>query len=207
MEHDRNTIEMAEHIIDIGPKAGIQGGQIVYQGDLPGLLQCQESITGQYLTDSMATPVRTADRKTVIDSLTPCLTIRNARTNNLQDVTVSFPLGVFVGIAGVSGSGKSSLVSDTLIPLLKEYFHEQWQNGENGETDITENDDNNDDVELAMRETVADKLEGIEHIVLSSCDWIIELGPGAGTDGGRIIAEGSPQALKRNPRSVTGRYL
>ena len=170
VEHDRNTIEMAEHIIDIGPKAGIQGGQIVYQGDLPGLLQCQESITGQYLTDSMATPVRTADRKTVIDSLTPHLTIRNARTNDLKDVTVSFPLGVFVGIAGVSGSGKSSLVSDTLIPLLKAYFHEQWQNGEdgqngeNGETDIKENDDNNDDVELAVRETVADKLEGMEHI-------------------------------------------
>ena len=149
VEHDRNTIEMAEHIIDIGPKAGIQGGQIVYQGDLPGLLQCQESITGQYLTDSMATPVRTADRKTVIDSLTPPLTLRHARTNNLQDVTVSFPLGVLVGIAGVSGSGKSSLVSDTLIPLLKAYFHEQWQNGENGATNIKGNDDNNDDVEIS----------------------------------------------------------
>ncbi len=170
VEHDRNTIEMAEHIIDIGPKAGIQGGQIVYQGDLPGLLQCQESITGQYLTDSMATPVRTADRKTVIDNFTPHLTLRHVRTNNLQDVTISFPLGVLVGIAGVSGSGKSSLVSDTLILLLKAYFHEQWQNGEDGqngesgETDIKENDANNDDAELAVGETVADKLEGMEHI-------------------------------------------
>jgi len=158
VEHDRNTIEMAEHIIDIGPKAGIEGGQIVYQGDFTGLLQCKESITGQYLSNRMATTVRVADRNTVIDSLTPHLTIRNARTNNLKDVTVSFPLGVLVGVAGVSGSGKSSLVSDTLIPLLKGYFHERW---ENGESDIEENDDG---MESVVLETVADRLEGVEHI-------------------------------------------
>jgi len=158
VEHDRNTIEMAEHIIDIGPKAGIEGGQIIYQGDFPGLLQCKESITGQYLTDSMAATFRKTDRKRGMDRLTPHLTIRDARTNNLKNVTVSFPLGALVGIAGVSGSGKSSLVSDTLIPLLKTNFHDAW---ENGETDIRENDD---DMESVVLDTEADQLEGLEYI-------------------------------------------
>ncbi len=157
VEHDRNTIEMAEHIIDIGPKAGIEGGQIVYQGDFSGLVQCKESITGQYLANRTATSIRRTDRNTKIDDLTRRLTIRDARTNNLKDVTVSFPLGALVGIAGVSGSGKSSLVSDTLIPLLKTCFHNQ---GENGETDI----EDEDDMESGLPETEADRLEGMEYI-------------------------------------------
>ncbi len=160
VEHDRNTIEMAEHIIDIGPKAGIEGGQIVYQGDFAGLLQCKDSITGRYLADRMATTVRMANRNTVIDGSTPHLTIRDARTNNLKDVTVSFPLGSLVGVAGVSGSGKSSLVSDTLIPLLKAYSHDQW---ENGEADMNEGD-GDDEVESVVLETEADKLEGMDYL-------------------------------------------
>lgn len=169
VEHDRNTIEMAEQIIDIGPKAGVEGGQVIYQGDLAGLLQCNESITGQYLSGKVAMPIRTIKQDISIDKLThnksldvatPCLTIRHAKTNNLKDVTVSFPLGVLVGIAGVSGSGKSSLISDTLIPLLKDYFHDQW---ENGGTDVEENEIGGDDESIVIK-TVADKLEGVTHI-------------------------------------------
>jgi len=162
VEHDRNVIEMAEHIIDIGPKAGVEGGQVVYQGDLAGLLQCSQSLTGQYLSGKMPMPVRKTVQNISIDQ-TPRLTVRHARTNNLKDVTVSFPLGVLVGIAGVSGSGKSSLVSDTLVPLLRGFFHDQWENGgteggENG-TDAT------DEAELtAAVETISDRLEGVEHI-------------------------------------------
>ncbi|MCP4131849.1 MAG: excinuclease ABC subunit UvrA, partial [bacterium] len=153
VEHDKNTIEMADHIIDMGPKAGIEGGQIMYQGDLAGLLKCDNSITGQYLSGRASMPERAIKQDIVIDKSTPCLTIRHAKTNNLKNVSVSFPLGVLVGIAGVSGSGKSSLVSDTLIPLLKGYFH----------TDIEE-DEIDGDAESAIIETVADKLAGAEHL-------------------------------------------
>ena len=157
VEHDRNTIGMAEHIIDIGPKAGIEGGRVMYQGDLAGLLQCNESITGQYLSGKVEMPVRTMKRTiSSPDHATPCLTIRHASTNNLRNVTVSFPLGVLVGIAGVSGSGKSSLVSDTLIPLIKGCFQGQ---GENGGTDIDEAEMDGD-TEPVVVETVADRLEG-----------------------------------------------
>ncbi len=152
VEHDKDTIEMAEHIIDIGPKAGAEGGQVIYQGDLKGLLGCKDSITGQYLSGNIVIPQRKAKRN-VAGNETPCLTIRNARTNNLKDVTVAFPLGAMVGIAGVSGSGKSSLVSDTLIPLLKGYFHNSNEEAES-----------NSDDEPEGIQTIADRLDGIEHI-------------------------------------------
>lgn len=158
VEHDPNTIAMAEHIIDIGPKAGIEGGQIVYQGDYPGLLSCQESITGRYLADRTAAAVRRADRKPTLDRLAPHLTLRRARTNNLKDVTARFPLGALVGVAGVSGSGKSSLVSDTLAPLLKACLHEPWRNGETGL------DEDDEPVETPLLEAEADRLEGIERL-------------------------------------------
>ena len=160
VEHDRNTIEKAEYIIDIGPKAGIEGGQVVYQGELEGLLQCHDSISGQYLSGRTRMPVRKSVQNIRPEKKMPCLTISHARTNNLKDVIVSFPLGVLVGIAGVSGSGKSSLVSDTLIPLLEERFHEQWKN------DTTNNDESEMNGEDAafIAETIAEKMEGAEHI-------------------------------------------
>lgn len=165
VEHDRKTIEMAEHIIDIGPKAGIEGGQVIYQGDFAGLLQCDESITGQYLSGKATLPIRNSNQNSVPNNkATPCLTIRHAKTNNLQDVTVSFPLGVLVGIAGVSGSGKSSLISDTLIPLLKGYFHDQWENGRTANEENEIDGDAEGDTESAVVETIADKLEGVEYI-------------------------------------------
>jgi excinuclease ABC A subunit len=157
VEHDRSTIEMAEYIIDIGPKAGVQGGQVIYQGNLTGLLDCTESITGQYLSGKTAMPSRTTSSKLEKKA---ALTIRNAKTNNLKDVTVSFPLGVLVGVAGVSGSGKSSLISDTLIPLLKNYFHDEFAKKE---TDSTE-DETEEDTETAIIQTIAEKLEGMQNI-------------------------------------------
>lgn len=159
VEHDRNTIEMAEHIIDIGPKAGIEGGRINYQGNLAGLLKSKKSLTGQYLSGKIPMPARTTGNPE-LSKEAPHLTIRNARTNNLKDVTVSVPLAALVGIAGVSGSGKSSLISDTLIPLLKGHFNNP------GETDGTEIEDPEMDHEAdpVVIQTIADRLEGIEHI-------------------------------------------
>ncbi len=158
VEHDRSTIEMAEHIIDIGPKAGAEGGQIIYQGDVAGLKECAASITGQYLSGKASMPVRKFLQNIEIGKETPRLTIRHAKTNNLKDLTVSFPLGVLVGIAGISGSGKSSLISNTLIPLLKLHFSDNPN-----ETNIEE-EEIETDLEFTTFETVAEKLEGMEHI-------------------------------------------
>ncbi len=150
VEHDRKTIEMAEHIIDIGPKAGVEGGEIVYQGDLAGLLNSTESITGQYLSGKTPMPKRKFN-KTKLGQSTSKLTIRHAKTNNLKDITVPIPLGGLVGVAGVSGSGKSSLISNTLVPLLKGHF---------GSSTTT----NQELGESVYIQTIAEKLEGVEFI-------------------------------------------
>ncbi|WP_234124223.1 excinuclease ABC subunit UvrA [Clostridium hydrogenum] len=123
VEHDKNAIKMAEHIIDIGPKAGNFGGQLVYQGNLEGLLKAKESITGQYLSGKISMPKRKTYQNIKNDKERKSLTIRNANTNNLNNVTVTVPLGAMVGIAGKSGCGKSSLISDTLLPLIRSYFN------------------------------------------------------------------------------------
>lgn len=123
VEHDKNAIKMAEHIIDIGPKAGTSGGKLVYQGNLEGLLKAKESITGQYLSGKVSMPKRKTDENIKNDKERKSLTIRNANTNNLKNVTVTVPLGTMVGIAGKSGCGKSSLISDTLLPLIRSYFN------------------------------------------------------------------------------------
>ncbi len=158
VEHDKGTIEMAEHVIDIGPKAGVEGGQVIYQGDVEGLKKCAASITGQYLSGKVSMPIRKTAQNIEIGKENPRLTIRHAKTNNLKDVTVSLPLGVLVGIAGVSGSGKSSLISDTLIPLLKGYFDDNTI-----ETNFEE-DDIEGEPEFTALETIAEMLEGVEHI-------------------------------------------
>lgn len=158
VEHDKGTIEMAEHIIDIGPKAGLEGGQVVYQGDLAGLLGCKQSITGQYLSGKVAMPKRHARTET---KKAAYLTISHAKTNNLKNITASFPLGILVGVAGVSGSGKSSLISETLIPLLKGHFHNQ---SEDNSIETDDDEKVEDDSEATLVETVAEKLEGIENL-------------------------------------------
>lgn len=157
VEHDRNTIELADYVIDIGPKAGDLGGEVVYQGDLNGLLACKNSITGRYLsTEGM--PTR---EKILIDAINqPRLTIKNARTNNLKDLTVLIPMSCLVGVAGLSGSGKSSLISDTLIPLLKASFLGK-AGGANLEIDEDQIDESE---EIDSVETIAEKVEGSETI-------------------------------------------
>lgn len=151
---------MAEHIIDIGPKAGVEGGQLVYQGDLEGLLQSDKSLTGQYLSGKYPMPNRTSNKNITHTDKIPCITIQNANTNNLKNVTVSLPLGAMVGISGKSGSGKSSLISDTLLPLLRSQFNNHTINNQinSSESEIGEEDD------YAVVETIADRLIGTKHI-------------------------------------------
>ena len=143
VEHDKTIIEAAEHIIDMGPEAGEKGGRLIYEGDLQGLLDCDNSITGKFLSGKSPMPKR---KKIPYSEKSPSITLINARTNNLKNLTVTFPLGMIVGIAGMSGSGKSSLISETLVPLLKEAFHSlPGEGGMNGDILI---------------ETAADKLVG-----------------------------------------------
>lgn len=118
VEHDTDTIEAADHILDMGIGAGVHGGDVVYNGDLHGLLECEESITGGYLAGrrSIEIPKR---RKVARRGKKGKLVVNKACTNNLKNVSVQFPLGVMTCVTGVSGSGKSSLVIETLYKLAK----------------------------------------------------------------------------------------
>ena len=122
VEHDKRFIDIADEIIDIGPGAGKNGGEIVYQGPLSGIKEVKESHTGQVLAGDLTLPEKSVEDKKVVNKSTKYLTVKNASTNNLKDITVKIPIGMMVGIAGVSGSGKSSLILDTLVPLLEPNF-------------------------------------------------------------------------------------
>lgn len=114
VEHDAETILSADYVVDIGPGAGIHGGKIVYSGDTKGLLACKDSITGQYLSGARRIPVPQKRRAGNGHSLV----IQGAREHNLKNITVSFPLGAFTCVTGVSGSGKSSLVNEIVYKYL-----------------------------------------------------------------------------------------
>lgn len=113
VEHDTDTIASADHILDIGPGAGVHGGEILYSGPVAGLLDCKESLTGGYLSGRLTIAVPEQRRK-VRKGAKYGLTVKGATVNNLRDLTVRFPLGVMTCVTGVSGSGKSSLVMETL---------------------------------------------------------------------------------------------
>lgn len=123
VEHDTDTIATADHVLDIGPGAGVHGGEIIYSGPVPGLLGCQESLTGGYLSGRLSIPVPGKRRK-VRKGAKHGLTITEATANNLQNLTVRFPLGEMTCVTGVSGSGKSSLVIETLFKETRRLLQE-----------------------------------------------------------------------------------
>ena len=114
VEHDEDTIRAADHVLDLGPGAGVHGGEVVAEGPPKTIMRCKQSLTGQYLRGDLKIPVpekrRSGNGKTI--------GIRKASHNNLKNVNVDFPLGMFIGVTGVSGSGKSSLINETLYPAV-----------------------------------------------------------------------------------------
>ena len=118
VEHDEETIRAADHIVDIGPAAGVHGGQIVAQGALEAMLEAVDSLTGAYLSGRrvIETP---AERR---QGNGRSLILKNAHRNNLKNIDVEIPLGELVCVTGVSGSGKSTVINELLYPALQHHF-------------------------------------------------------------------------------------
>ncbi|MFS7197343.1 excinuclease ABC subunit UvrA [Rahnella inusitata] len=116
VEHDEDAIRAADHIIDIGPGAGVHGGRVVAEGTADDIMAQEESLTGQFLSGKREISVP-AER--VPADATKVLKLSGAKGNNLKDVTLTLPVGLFTCITGVSGSGKSTLINDTLFPLAQ----------------------------------------------------------------------------------------
>ena len=119
VEHDEETIREADWIVDIGPGAGEHGGDVVYSGPVKGIIKVDDSITGQYLAGKKSIPLPRQRRQPGLE----WLEVKGAREHNLRNIDVRIPLGCFVAITGVSGSGKCTLVRDILLPVLMQRIY------------------------------------------------------------------------------------
>ncbi len=127
VEHDEDAIRQSDHIIDIGVKAGVNGGHIIAEGGLKKILKNNKSLTAKYLNKSLEIEVPKNRRKF---NKTKLFKLNKIKTNNLDNLNVTFPLGNFITVTGVSGSGKSSLIIDTLYQRLDEYFNKSLNKDE-----------------------------------------------------------------------------
>lgn len=134
VEHEQEMMEASDYLIDIGPGAGINGGNLVFSGTYSEIIKDSDSITGKYLSNQLAIPIPTSRRK-----WTDKIVIKGARENNLKSVNVEFPLHVFSVITGVSGSGKTSLVKRILYPALQKAL-DNYSGEQTGKFDKIEGD-------------------------------------------------------------------
>ncbi len=124
VEHDEDTIRSADHIIDIGPRAGVLGGEVIAAGTPDEIAKNEQSLTGKYLSGALGIPVPRERRK----GSGKFITLKGASGNNLKNVDLEIPLGTFVAVTGVSGSGKSTLIMDTLYRILANHFYDsKWK--------------------------------------------------------------------------------
>lgn len=119
VEHDEETIWEADRVVDFGPGPGKLGGEILVNGSHEELLKNPKSLTGQYLSGNLTIPIPKHRKKPTKETIR----LKGATHNNLKNINVSIPLGMMIAVTGVSGSGKSSLISDTLFPALSNYLH------------------------------------------------------------------------------------
>ena len=158
VEHDEKLISIADDVIDLGPGAGVLGGEIVFQGTLAKLKNDPKSLTGEYLGKKIEYPKKTQKMRR---KLKPgkIIQLTDVSTNNLQNVTVDIPLGLMVGVSGVSGSGKSSLITDTLVPLLQKQLKYAKKQEKKAESEEIYDYETKDPLEI-----VKGKLDGWENI-------------------------------------------
>ncbi|MDG1223487.1 MAG: excinuclease ABC subunit UvrA, partial [Candidatus Marinimicrobia bacterium] len=119
VEHDQETMESSDYIIDIGPKAGKLGGEVVFAGEPKEIYKSKKSLTGKYLSGQRSIEIPKNRRL----SKTSSIKLSGARGNNLKDIDVEFPLGKLISISGVSGSGKSTLINETLYPIITQHIN------------------------------------------------------------------------------------
>ena len=250
IEHKPETIEIADHVVDLGPGAGNQGGRICFEGTVEQLRD-SDTLTGRHLTDHLQiknTPRSPAGK----------IQIRGASTNNLRHVDVDVPTGVLAVVTGVAGSGKSSLIHGHLSPMddvvtidqspikgsrrsnpatytdLLDHIRKAFAKankdkgakpayfsanhlGQKGRVVILDEPTvglHPADIEamLALLDRIVDSgrtVVVIEHhqAVMAHADWVIDMGPGAGHDGGRVVFTGTPAQMVADRRTLTGRYL